>query len=612
MANTKFKPGKIYCLISILIFASSMPLFAGSADAQKDEIPLYEIGGEQVNLHDFKIALITDPEGSLGVEEIASRQKPESIESSRFIIPSDKDTFWFVFKLKNSSVEHVDRIIRINESFLKIADLHYLQGGKWITKKSGLEIPIANRNYAISAPVFPVTLAAGETRTFYLKIRSNYVLIIGLAVESLSVFSSYEHWRIAGTWLVFGASFAIILYNLLLFFYVRSLSYLYYVLYGLCFIGFFSAYSGYILQLHSGEDILYAFAAFTPLMIFFILAFTRKILESRDSMPGFDKLFVILMYLFGFGTVLVLIDIHLYKFVIMLATPSALVTIVAGVYGILKGVRIAKYYVIAISAYLFGLFLLGAVNMGIVPYNIFTRYGFAVGSLIELIVFSLALGYRLKILQEEKLGLRNEMLKAEKDSRERLEVVVKERTSQLQKANVELERIATVDGLTGLYNRRHFDNKLSEEWNRLQREDSPLSLIMCDIDYFKSYNDSLGHQEGDDCLRTVAKIIGGCVGRDSDTAARYGGEEFAIILPNTTSEDAVSISEKIREVLAKRAISHPRSESAKVTISFGVATKIPTQQTRSSRLVAVADEALYESKNNGRDRVTVARPDPTI
>ncbi len=177
---------------------------------------------------------------------------------------------------------------------------------------------------------------------------------------------------------------------------------------------------------------------------------------------------------------------------------------------------------------------------------------------------------------------------------------------QLKQANRELQRLATLDGLTGVANRRRFDQYLESEWWHMTREGLPLSLILCDIDFFKKYNDTYGHQAGDACLRRVADALRFCLKRSTDLVARYGGEEFAIILPNTTSSGAFEIAEEIRAVINSLEIVHEQSlVSEHVTLSLGVACMHPTPNTSPNTLVAVADEGLYQAKASGRNRAFV-------
>lgn len=173
-----------------------------------------------------------------------------------------------------------------------------------------------------------------------------------------------------------------------------------------------------------------------------------------------------------------------------------------------------------------------------------------------------------------------------------------------QEALMTLERMAHSDGLTGIANRRTFDNTLACEWRRGCREKTPLSLILMDIDHFKKYNDHYGHIEGDACLKRVAKVIAKSVKRPGDLVARYGGEEFVVLLPSTPAEGAKIIAEHIRAGIEAQNILHTASPtSPHVTASLGVVTVVPERVKDASLFVKAADEALYLAKENGRNQV---------
>jgi len=175
---------------------------------------------------------------------------------------------------------------------------------------------------------------------------------------------------------------------------------------------------------------------------------------------------------------------------------------------------------------------------------------------------------------------------------------------QLQAANEELQRLATLDGLTQIANRRRFDEYLETEWHRLKREKVPLSLILFDVDFFKPYNDTYGHLAGDNCLQKVANTLLNIIKRPADLIARYGGEEFAVILPNTEIKGAIHLAQGIRQAVRNLAIPHAQSSvSNHVTVSLGVVSIVPNNQMSPQDLINQADKALYIAKQEGRDRV---------
>lgn len=185
------------------------------------------------------------------------------------------------------------------------------------------------------------------------------------------------------------------------------------------------------------------------------------------------------------------------------------------------------------------------------------------------------------------------------------------RLKQLEQENQRLQTLANLDSLTQVANRRYFDICLQAEWQRLERLGSPLSLILCDIDYFKIYNDTYGHQAGDNCLQQVASAMNQLISRSANLVARYGGDEFAIVLPETSGRDAFQIAEKIRVGIKHLAIEFIPTKiggfpDVVVTVSLGVASTIPSHKTDIAKLFEAADNALFQSKRSQRDRVTLS------
>ncbi|MHC1758225.1 MAG: diguanylate cyclase [Negativicutes bacterium] len=220
----------------------------------------------------------------------------------------------------------------------------------------------------------------------------------------------------------------------------------------------------------------------------------------------------------------------------------------------------------------------------------------------------------LLIMSEKKL----------REANENLNLKVKERTKELDGANAKLteqneeleamngelealnetlHRLTLADGLTGIANRRYFDEYLEREWRTGMRQQKPLSLIMADIDFFKQYNDTYGHQSGDDCLKDIAGVLEKSIKRVTDLAARYGGEEFAVVLPDTDLTGAMIVAEKIRQRVEALQIESREVPGRLVTISLGVASMTPSRGESPSSLLAQADKAMYQAKHAGRNRV---------
>lgn len=182
-------------------------------------------------------------------------------------------------------------------------------------------------------------------------------------------------------------------------------------------------------------------------------------------------------------------------------------------------------------------------------------------------------------------------------------ILIDQQNQELKTLNKKLRGLADLDGLTGIANRRYFDQILNQEWRRARRRSYSLAVLMCDIDYFKAYNDHLGHQKGDQCIRAVAGCLRDRLRRPGDLVARYGGEEFAVILPSLDIGEAHNIAVELCESIEALNVAHPASGvSGYVTISIGVASCIPDENTTEIDLVGYADDALYQAKHQGRNR----------
>jgi diguanylate cyclase (GGDEF)-like protein len=202
----------------------------------------------------------------------------------------------------------------------------------------------------------------------------------------------------------------------------------------------------------------------------------------------------------------------------------------------------------------------------------------------------------------------------------RLESIVAERTRALQESNQKLAALSATDALTGIANRRSFDDALAREWRRAARRGEPLAVAMFDVDFFKPYNDHYGHAAGDDALRRVAQALAGGLHRAGDLVARYGGEEFVFIAPGASPEEALRMADGLRLAVEALALPHALSAFSRVTASVGVASFVPPQGAAvdggrdggkdgaggAAALMQAADQALYRAKAEGRNRSVLA------
>ncbi|MDY6938392.1 MAG: diguanylate cyclase [Cyanobacteriota bacterium] len=235
-----------------------------------------------------------------------------------------------------------------------------------------------------------------------------------------------------------------------------------------------------------------------------------------------------------------------------------------------------------------------AFNMGGAD---FIAKPFQEAELVARINNQIAIARERQHLQQQAQKLREQNAKLQREVQQHQQTQI-----ELEKEHQTLECLVTSDGLTGIANRRQFDLYFVQEWRRCSRERQPLSLLLCDIDYFKKYNDSCGHLAGDRCLRAVAQTLKATLKRPADLVARYGGEEFAIVLPNTDVSGARHMSMTIRDAIEQLQLPHPRSNvSPYVTMSLGGISFWPTREVRTQAAIARADKQLYQAKERGRN-----------
>ncbi len=594
------------------IFLIIYSLFLSSVSLAHNYQPL-QVAEANYSTDNFPLHLYIDYSKSMTIDDISELNLDENNSTSRINISVERANYWFVFQMHNQSEQAIQRIVKFDETFLYQADIYYRvkdssstkkkhKNTRWFHDQSGLAIPVAERSIHNRLPSFSVPLQPGETKTIYAKINTEINLVtVGLEVKSPYQYAQDEQIEIAGYWLFFGMSLAMFIYNLFLLISLRDKLYFHYVLYCVTFIIFVFMYSGFDLYVIKSASVHYLYIISISISFVFLLQFVRKLLETSSNLPKIDFCLRFLMALFILQSVVSGINTHYYYLIIYIAMPSTLFLLLVNVIAYFKKVPLANYALFGLSWYALGVFAVAGVNAGILPFNFFTRYGFMLGSLIELVVFSLALAYRVHDLQVNKSTLYLNLYKA----KYQLEKTVKSRTAELISVNKSLQQLSQEDGLTGLFNRRFFDQTIAKEWMRLKREKGSLCLIISDIDFFKPFNDIYGHQHGDHCLRITSALIKQSTTRSADFSARYGGEEFVILLPNSNAEDGRQIANKIKQALKESHIIHSHNPGGIITMSFGISAVIPDQNNSVEQLIKQADDALYQSKENGRNCITI-------
>lgn len=572
-------------------------------------IPSYDLSNAGVFNQPFDVYVFEDDTQSQSVDAIAAGQLGGYLATSRFHVKSTNSNYWLAFTLLNQSPKIFRRIIRVDEPYIDSVSINYKKDGEWYSELAGLRIPISERKITNRNPVFQVTLAPHESKTIYIHLHSNYgMLPIGLMIEEPAEFVSQELVQNAGYFFYFGAAASLLIYNFFLFITLRDKLYIYYVMHGLCFVTWVLLYSGFDLYLGVSPEMHYKLNPTTSFTLLFLSLFTRSLLQTKKNFPRADMTLKVFASITLFLGILCFIDFNYYQYLSFIALITYIFFLIFGIYAVYKRTPLSIYYLSSMTLYFIGIITLALFLVDIAPHNFFTRYFYLIGSLAEFSIFSLALAYRIKLLQRQNLAYQENQIQAQIEAKNKLEEEVSLRTKDLKQANEELAKITKLDGLTGLGNRRLLDEWITHDYAQLKEQKGQYSVILCDIDFFKKYNDFYGHQKGDTCLRKVATALKACCHQPDDLAIRYGGEEFLILLSNTDKKGASKVAARIQFAVNGLMIEHYGSDVANhVTLSQGVASS-SNEAIKIDKLISIADELLYKAKGLGRNQYCLQSP----
>lgn len=508
-------------------------------------------------------------------------------------------TYWLRFSLTNPGSANVFCVV-IPPKLAPLVEL-YPWGGDEPLARSGWLLPLNQRALSRPLPAIPVSVPPGVT-TWLLKVtvlEGAYATPRNLRVEARTQASFYATELRANHLhgIYGGIMLAVVLYNLFLFAALRERVFLLYVLYATSF--------GLIWLVRAGMALVFLWPSwprwdhsanfyFIGLAIVAANAFTSEFLGLRRHLPGgYHTLRVLslasLLCLLGGAW-------QMYPYV---ETPLALVAVLTCGVSIVLALRRwsmgnanAGVYLAARGFLLVGTVIYILAFFKVLPTNAVTANAPQVGSAAEMILLAAELRKRIASLRLA--------LEESRQAREMVEAAHLE----LQKRNMQLTQLSLTDALTGLANRRRLEQVMDEEWRRAFRDESSLALVLVDVDHFKNYNDSLGHQAGDDLLKAFGELLGGFCRRPGDLPARYGGDEFALVLPGLRPEEARIFAEELRSAVVACKWPHPNSpKAAWVTVSCGVTSGKPARGLSAKSLIRFADEGLYMAKRAGRNQV---------
>lgn len=551
-----------------------------------------------------------DPSGKLTAKEILN-QNPEWRVNHEEVLNRgfNNSTWWFDINLTNKD-QATDWLFIIEYPILDYAHFNVYQNNKLQSRYSmGDRIPFSSRPLDNRYLIIPLTIKPSESQRILIQVQTSGTLNMPVALWKPEAFTSYDSVRLIANGIYFGALLIIAAYNLLLYLALGDRPYIYYVGYVLCIALFVGGLDGwnfkYLWPWTTGLNDYMNLIIISSASIFGLL-FTRRFLELSTFSKLLDRSLLVLMVVTSILILSTLIFTYaeLISFLAPLVVVCCVFAFISGVVAMHNKKPAAKYYTAAWVAFFIGAIALALSSIGVLPVNVFTKHAVQAGSLMEVLLLSFALAERINNERAMRIKAQQDALELQVQSNEQLEERVQERTIALERALQKLEELSNTDQLTGIKNRRFMDSFLEQEFSRALRNGKCISIMLMDVDHFKSVNDTHGHLVGDECLKEIAKRISDQVGRSADLVARYGGEEFCVILPDTDYDGTKSVAERIRMSVEVDPISTSVGPLS-LTISVGGCISVPSDSDKLFALLEEADKALYQSKKQGRNLTTL-------
>ncbi|WP_379969655.1 diguanylate cyclase domain-containing protein [Ectobacillus sp. sgz5001026] len=605
--KTTLKPASVLIIIiSSILLNFITPLYA-KAENRMDVKP----DTLRLPLSSY-LTIIKDSQKNMDMNEVLRMMKDHSAENfveKKTNIGLTSAAHWGYAEIYNDSPAPRTLIYEIDGRNENIELYIENSSGTYEIKKAGTEYPFSQNGIKYRNIAYELKFQPYEQKKVIIR---NTSLIVRFPItiwdQTTFIEKSTSDANFLG--ITYGIFLIMIVYNLFLLFSLKERIYLYYIMTVLSCLLFFMVINGtaymYLWPNHPfWETRSYMF--FDTFTLFWFFLFLKNFLETKKYLPKMNMVIVFMIILNVFGMFAsVSLDFVLSRHILpFINFPSLGAGLLAGICLIKKQRRIAITYLISFFPVFFGSFLYLFKQFGLLSYNVMTEYSLQIGFTLQIAFLSIALADKINMLKNQVMMANDTALKAQQDVTIHLEKKVRERTVALEEANLKLRNLSNIDGLSSLFNRRYFDEMLQKEWQKHISENKPISLLICDIDFFKKYNDNYGHLAGDLCIQSVAKEIKECCS-PSDIPARYGGEEFVILMRDTNEERAKEIGERLRQNVFHLNIPHEASLMHHiVTLSIGMSTLYPDAIGNEKTLLELADKALYYSKENGKNRVTV-------
>lgn len=598
----------LVCL-TFIIYSFCTNAIASSTDIA----PLYLNEGQSEYDLAGNIEFLDDPQGDLGIHQLLMAGSKLQWRTHQGTSPSfgyTRNAIWIKRTLSTDQLQPTlaRYVLQIHYSLLDEIDVFYVSNGSVEEHFStGESKPFGERAIKHRNFIFPLTLTNSKNITIYIRFRTTGSMRLPISLWTETAFFDHEQRAMGWQGIFAGALMVMLLYNLTLAIFAKDKTYFFYVAFIASELLIFCQFHGLNYQYLWPESPSWNTIAL-PFMIGILMTsgvgFVTLFLDLKRQLPKHYPALIVLAFV-GIG-------ISLLSFIVPYTIMVRVGSIIIGclmlyaigitIYLLKRGYRAARFVVVAWCILVFSgfLFLLNANGYASPSFLIENAVQF--GSILEVALLSLAFSDRINIERQAKQMAQGALVEVQKQANTQLEFMVKERTEELQLANSKLVEINTLDPLTGVKNRGYFNENIEKELKRASRSNTPLTLIMLDIDHFKAINDQHGHPTGDKAIIHIAKILRTIIRRPSDAIARYGGEEFAILLPHTDAAGAFTVAERIRTTIAHKPL-QLETIRVDITASLGFHVSLTPANETPQSLIEFADTALYAAKHQGRNRV---------
>jgi len=576
---------------------------------------------EAVNLSS-QFTVLEDPSQRLTKAEVSAPTFDAQFRSfaasrSSLQLGSSTSAYWLKLEVFNPKVDTLIRFLEIDNPLLPDVQMHRLVAqGRWESIYTGHGKPYSSRPYDHRNFIFPLQFAGDTKTTIYFRLQGVATSSLVATLWNEGAFEAHERQDYTTQAAFFGFAVAVALVQLALYLATREALY---ALYGACIVGASATLADRFELLHTimpwdgtdwGSD---SYLALLAVFMALIASLVQKLFLTPPQFPWLSRAFK------GYAVFCTL-------FPLMLLWPALASDVLPWMLGLFNMLMLSTafylanrkvpevHHLVAAYAVLFlGLSVVLLDTLGLLGHSTGADTHLLLGYTLSTLLMGYTIARRIAELNREKhkaqsalTAMQNEAIEKLRTSEMTLEAMVSRRTQELQQAATKLESLSAVDGLTGVANRRRFDQMLQIEWRRAARAKRALSLAIIDVDWFKPFNDRYGHQAGDECLRRLARVFEAGIMRSGDLIARYGGEEFVLIAPDTDVSGIVSIANYLCQEVFGLAIAHDSSPYGRVSVSIGVASAYPNLESTPGELLLQADTALYAAKQQGRHRVSAS------